>query len=132
MTAITASVDRFASLRRTLLVDAATCVAMGLLLAFAAGVLSGLLGLPRSLLLYAGSSLFPIAAFMAWVATRARPPHPGVWLVIVGNVLWVAGSVLVLVWTSASALGHAFVIAQAAAVALLAGLEYAGLRTSGA
>jgi hypothetical protein len=113
------------NLRLLLNIDAATCIATGLLLSLLAGRLSPMLGLPEPLLLYAGLSLFPIAAFMAW--TARRPAEPAVWLIIGGNVLWVLGSLLVLAM-SPTALGYAFVIGQALVVALLAELEYMGLR----
>ena len=130
MAAITTSTDRSAFLRRVLVVDAATCVAMGLLLSLGSDLLSPLLGLPRLLLQYSGLSLFPIAAFMAWVATQAN--LLGAWIVIAGNALWVVGSVILLIgdWVFPTLLGHAFVIAQAIAVVLLAVLEYTGLRRS--
>ena len=132
MAAITASIDRSAFLRRVLVVDAATCVAMGLLLSLGSDLLSPLLGLPRLLLQYSGLSLFPIAAFIAWVATQANLSRLGAWIVIAGNALWVVGSVILLIsdWVFPTLLGHAFVIAQALAVMLLAELEYTGLRRS--
>ena len=130
MTAITASIDRSTFLRRVLLVDAATCVAMGSLLSLGSGALSSLLGLPSLLLQYCGLSLLPIAAFMAWIATRTNLWRPGVWMVIAGNALWVVGSVVLLIsgWVSPNPLGRTFVIAQAITVVLLAELEYVGLR----
>jgi hypothetical protein len=129
MTAITAAIDGSTFVRRVILVDAVTCVAMGLLLSLAANMLAPLLELPVLLLEYAGLSLLPIAAFMAWVATRSNLSRLSVWLVIAGNAVWVAGSALVLVsdWVSPNPLGQGFVIAQAATVVLLAGLEYMGL-----
>ena len=63
-------------LRRTLYVDAATCVASGLLMTVLAGPLAGLLELPRALLLGAGIALFPIAAFIAFVGARAAEARP--------------------------------------------------------
>jgi hypothetical protein len=132
MTAIAVSQDRSTFLRRALLVDAATCLVTGALLAIDAAPLSSLLALPIELLRYSGISLFPIAAFMAWVATRTTPPRPGVWLVIAGNAGWVLGSVLVMAVCSPTILGYAFVAAQAVAVALLAELEYVGLRRAAA
>jgi hypothetical protein len=113
------------NLRLVLWLDAATCVVTGLLLSVLAGRLSELLGLPQPLLFYAGLSLFPIAAFMAW--TAQRPAAPAVWLVIGGNALWVLGSLAILA-LAPTATGYAFVLAQAVAVAVLAELEYAGLR----
>ena len=128
MTTLEAVLDRTACLRRVLMVDAATCIATGVLLSLFAAPLSTLLGLPASLLFYAGASLFPIAAFMAWLALRRDVARWGAWLVILGNAGWVAGSVLVLALFPPTALGYAFVIAQAVVVAFLAELEYYGLR----
>jgi hypothetical protein len=59
MTAIAALLDRSTFLRRVLLVDAGTCIAMGVLLLLLPAALSSLLGLPALLLEYAGSSLLP-------------------------------------------------------------------------
>jgi hypothetical protein len=128
MTSLTATLDRSTFLRRVLFVDAATCVATGALLSLDAGPLAPMLGLPAALLFYSGLSLFPIAAFMLWVTTRERLLGAGTWLVIAGNVLWVAGSALVLMVEVPTALGYAFVIAQGVVVAFLAELEYIGLR----
>ena len=116
-------------LRVVLFVDAATCVATGALLAAGAGWLAAWTQLPAELLRYAGISLFPIAAFILLVASRARPPAAGVWLVIIGNVGWVLASLglLAMEGIAPNGLGYGFVIAQAAAVALLAELEFMGL-----
>ena len=115
-------------LRKVLLLDAATCVATGLLLALLAPPLAPILGLPDLLLQYAGLVLLPVGAFMAWVATRDQASSGAVGVVIAGNAAWVAGSVLVLLLASPTALGYGFVVAQAVAVAVLAELEYIGLR----
>jgi hypothetical protein len=128
MTTVDAVLDRTASLRRVLMVDAATCLAMGALLVLFASPLATLLGLPSLLLAYAGASLFPIAGFMAWVAIRRELSRWGAWVVILGNAGWVAGSVLVLFLASPTTIGFAFVIAQAVVVVLLAELEYVGVR----
>lgn len=116
-------------LRNVLWLDAATCIATGALLSTLSTPLSSWLGLPEPLLFYAGLALFPIAGFMAW--TAARLAEPAVWAVIGGNVLWVLGSLAVLA-LSPTALGTAFAVVQAAAVAVLAELEYVGLRRSAA
>ena len=128
MSAIAASLDPSTLLRRVLWADATTCLATGALLALAATPLAGLLGLPAALLAYAGGALFPIAGFMTWLAVRDDLSRAGAWVVILGNLGWVLGSVLVLLVLSPSALGHAFVIAQAVVVGLLAELEYLSLR----
>jgi hypothetical protein len=119
-----------AFLRRVLALDSASCAAIGLLLCLGAGPLSATFGLGERLLFGAGLLLLPLAAFIAWLASRRSPPSPLVWVVIVGNVAWTAESFL-LISTEAgriTALGTAFVAAQAVAVAGLALLEYAGLR----
>jgi hypothetical protein len=116
-----------AFLFRVLAFDAATCFGMGLLLAFSAGALAGPLGLPALLLQLAGASLFPVAAFIAWVCARGAPSGQ-TWVVIAGNVLWVIGSLALFAWLRPTPLGTAFVLAQAAAVGALAVLEAAGLR----
>ncbi len=117
-------------LRTVLLLDAVTCVATGLLMALGADILAGYTALPAPLLRYAGLSLFPVAAFIALVGTRGRLAPAAVWIVVGGNALWVAGSVLLLVsgLIAPNVLGYIFVAGQAAAVAVLAELEYVGLR----
>lgn len=119
-------------LRRVLMLDAATCIVTGGLLALGAGFLSGLFALPEVLLREAGIALFPVAAFIAFTATRSQLSPAMVWLVIAGNILWVAGSVGLLLSgaVSPTGLGQAFVIGQAIAVAILAELEFFGLRKS--
>ena len=116
--------------RTVLLVDAATCVAMGAVLTVGTGLVATLTALPSALLLYAGLALFPIAAFMVAVAMQATTWDAGVWLVIIGNVLWVVGSLWLMVsgWIAPNALGYVFITAQALAVALLAALEHVALR----
>jgi len=123
-------VDRPEFLRTVLLVDAVTCVATGALMTVGADFVSSLTQIPKGLLMAAGLSLFPIAAVIAFVATRRPLLRTGVWLVIIGNVGWVLGSVLVMVTGSITpnTHGYAFIITQAVAVAILAELELTGLR----
>lgn len=119
-------------LRRVLLADAATSCASGLLMALAAVPLENMLGVPASLLRYAGLSLLPFAGLVAYLAMRRNLARPAVWAVIALNALWVADSLLLLVggWVGPTALGYAFVIAQALVVAAFAEFEYVGLRKS--
>lgn len=128
MTALAATLDRSTFLRRVLCVDAATGVATGALLSLEPARLAMLLGLPAGLLFWAGVALFPIAAFMLWTGLARDLSRPAVWTVIIGNAGWVAGSALLLLATAPTGPGYAFVIVQAVVVALLAELEYVGLR----
>lgn len=116
-------------LKRVLLLDAASCLGMGALLAAGSAALAPLLGLDRGLLFGAGLALVPVGLFMLWTGTRATPPRPAVYLIVAGNLLWVLESLLVLRGAeAATGLGTAFVLAQAAAVAGLAVLEWIGVR----
>ena len=119
-------------LRTVLLADAIASGATGLLMIAGAGLLEGLLGLPVALLREAGLVLIPYVAFVAWVGTREAISRSAVQAIIVLNVLWVAGSIGLLVsgWVAPTMLGTAFVIAQAAVVAVLAELQFIGLRRS--
>ncbi len=116
-------------LQRVLVLDAAASGATALLVIAAAGPLAGLLGLPQGLLRGAGLVLLPYVAFVIYAATRDDIPRPAVRTIIAANVLWAAASALLLVsgWVAPTALGYAFVIGQAAIVALLGGLQYVGL-----
>ncbi|HEX8483461.1 MAG TPA: hypothetical protein VF650_16295 [Allosphingosinicella sp.] len=117
-------------LRRVLALDAASCLMIGLLLALGAEPLSGLFGLGERLLFGAGLLLLPLCAFIGWLATRPMPPSPLVWLLIAGNAAWTAESFLLIATEGGriTALGTAFVAAQALAVMGVTLLEYAGLR----
>lgn len=117
-------------LRYAILADALVSGAAGLLMLLGADLLAGLLGLPVTLLRYAGLSLLPFAALVAWLGARAHPPRAAVWAVVAYNVLWAVDSILLLLtgWVSPTALGYAFVVAQAIAVALFAELQYLGMR----
>jgi len=119
-------------LRRALLVDAAISAATGLAMILGAGVLHGLLGLPVALLRYAGLSLIPFVALVFHLSRRDSLSRAGVWTVIGLNAVWVAGSVLLLLSGrfEPNALGFAFVLGQAAAVAVFAEMQYVGLRKS--
>lgn len=127
------AIHRLLSLRSLLLVDAAICIVMGLVLNLGAAPLAAMTGLPRALLLYAGLSLFPIAAVMMPVALWPALRPTGAWLVITGNAAWTAASFALLVsgWVAPNGFGTAFIVAQALTVAVLAKLEHGVLRADG-
>lgn len=119
-------------LRRVLLADALASGAAGLLMTLGSGPLESLFGVPATLLRYAGLSLLPFAAIVGYLATRKSLARPAVWALIVVNVFWAADSILLIVggWVGPTALGYAFIVAQALLVATFAELEYVGLRKS--
>ena len=120
-------------LRNVLLLDAAASGATGLLLIAGAGLLDGLLGLPAALMREAGLILVPYVAFVAWVGTRETVARGAVWAIIAANALWTVASAGLLMsgLVAPTTLGYAFVIAQAAVVALLGELQYVGLKRHG-
>ena len=124
------SVSGSTFLRRVLALDAVTSGVMGAVTVLAVAPLSSLLGLSTSLLLWAGLSLLPFAAFVGWLATRELPPRAGVWAVIVINAFWVVDSFVLLAsaWPDLTLLGKVFVVFQALVVAVLAELQFFGLR----
>ncbi|MFZ1103800.1 MAG: hypothetical protein WAN86_13325, partial [Hyphomicrobiaceae bacterium] len=77
-----------------------------------------------------GLVLLPYVAFVIYWAMREDVSRPAVWAIVVANGLWAVASALLLVsgWVAPTALGYAFVIGQAAVVALLGELQYVGLR----
>ena len=101
---------------------------------FGAPLLAEFLGLPGGLLRYAGISLLPFAAFLVYLASRESLSPSIVWTVIVLNALWTADSFLLFAtgWVTPTQRGYAVISAQALGVAMFAGLEYVGLRKSGA
>ena len=119
-------------LRKALLADALLSGITGLALAFAAAPLATPLGLAVGLLRWSGIILLPFAAFVAWLATRGRVQRPLVFAVVACNALWALDSVLLLVtgWVEPTIFGEMFVVGQAAVVAVLAELEFIGLRRS--
>lgn len=117
-------------LRGALIADAAASGAMAILLTVGAGFLDGLLGLDTAFMRSVGLFLIPYAAFVGILGTRESLPAAVVWLVVVGNAVWAAASIAVLIDAVIvpTALGTAFVIAQAVLVGLFAELQYFGLR----
>lgn len=117
-------------LRLALVVDALASGASGLLLLFGAGLVAPWLALPEALLRAAGLILVPFVAFVAVLALRSLLPVVAIYAVIAGNLLWIAASALLLGsgLVAPSPLGYAFVIAQAAAVAVFAEMQLVGVR----
>ena len=119
-------------LRRVLLADAVSTGASGLLLVLGSGVLAPMLRLPAALLFYSGVSFLAFATLVGPAAARRSLPRAAAWAIVLYNALWAAASVAFLLSGAArpTALGYAFVLAQASFVTVMAELQYAGLRRS--
>jgi hypothetical protein len=119
--------DRF--LRNVLRIDAATCVVCGLFMVVAARPFGQLAHLPPPLLLYAGLSLLPIAAFIAGVGARASRSFAAIATVIAGNLGWSAASIWLLLSgaIAPTALGDLFIAVQTVVVLALTACEVRGL-----
>lgn len=114
-------------LRRILLADAASCLALGLFMSVGAAALAPLFALSQSILLAAGLALLPVALFIMWAATREIINAKLVWVIVAGNAFWVIESLVLLVeFDGVSPLGEAFIMAQALAVTVLSILEALG------
>jgi hypothetical protein len=120
-------------LQRSLFADALISGLSGLVMLLGAGALAALLGVPETLMRYAGVILLPFAATVLYWSRPENISPSRVWTVISLNLAWAAGSVLLLIagWIEPTALGLAFVIFQAIVVAIFAELQYAGLRSVG-
>ena len=116
-------------LRHALRLDAIVSGATGALLWLGAGPLSGPLGLPHALLTGAGVFCVVYALGLAVLARRADIPRPLAMAVVAGNIAWVAASLWLPVseFVEPTLPGTAFVVVQAAAVAVFAVLQWRGI-----
>lgn len=109
--------------------DAAAGAATGALQLAAPGWLGETLGIAPGLLLATGAVLAGFVLFLSWLASRQPVPRMPLLLLIAGNWVWVAGCLaLLLTGAAATALGQAYLVMQAVTVAVLAELEWMGLR----
>lgn len=117
-------------LRQVLSIDAVVSGATGLAMCLLAAPLEALLGVPATLLRYAGIALLPFVAVVAYLATRDSVARSTVQAVIGCNAVWAIGSVLLLFtgWVEPTLLGYVFIVGQALIVAAFAELQYMGLQ----
>jgi hypothetical protein len=118
-----------ARLNTFLWIDAVGVVAFGVVFALGAEALSAHVGLSAVVLRAIGLVMLPFAALIAWITVRGAS-SAGVWFVIVANSLWVVGwlALVALGVLATTTLGVAFLLGQAAAGALVTGLEFVALR----
>lgn len=117
-------------LRNVLHADAAMGAAAAVATIAGAAALAPMLALPQQLLFWAGVALVPIVAFLLVMARRATVPRGWIVEIVAINALWTAASLGLLLFglIQPNGLGAAFVVAQAAAVALFAILQARALR----
>ncbi|MGQ7792872.1 hypothetical protein ACUN0C_10730 [Faunimonas sp. B44] len=116
------------SLQAILLLDAASCAAMGLALVVLASPLGAFAAIPERLLFWSGCVLLPVAGVIAIVALRPGA-GAGARVVILANAAWVIASMALLVgdWFVPNGFGVALILGQAGFVAVLTALEWAAL-----
>ncbi|MBX3505255.1 MAG: hypothetical protein KF895_07215 [Parvibaculum sp.] len=128
-----AAIANSISLRHAVLADGVISGAMGVLLLAASGPLSGLLGLPAAFLFWVGIALLPWMAALVLTSRKERLAGGAVETVIALNALWVLASIALIVLDpfGMTALGIAFVVAQALAVTIFADLQFFRLKREG-
>ena len=115
-------------LRLALVADAAVTGANAFAYLAGAVVLDSVLGVPIALLLVLGAFLAVYSALVLRLATR--PARAGVVAVILANLTWAAGSLIVLALDTFTPdpVGQVWIALQAVVVAGFAALQYLGLR----
>ena len=124
-----ANEDRGGLLRLVLKLDAVACGALGVVSLAGAPVLDDLLGAPVVLLAPVGVFLVAWAVVLWVISSRPRVSKTAAWVVILFNLAWTVDSAVVLAagWFPLTAVGVAFVLAQAAAVVIIAAAQFYAL-----
>ena len=133
MTAHTATSIRTADaglLRFALRLDSTVSAIMGVAFLALCWLLDGRLGVPAAFLAGVGAFCVAFAAFVGRLGSQPVPARGAVTAVVAGNTLWALDSALLLGadWFSPTVAGQVVIALQAAGVAGLAALQYAGLR----
>jgi len=119
-----------AGLRRVLWFDAISGMGTGALQVAASGPLSQMLGLPETLLRVSGIAIFAFVALAAWLAMQRTPPRIGLAAIVIGNFAWSIGCLWLALGGApgAATLGVGYLMVQVVVVAVLAELQWMGLR----
>jgi len=122
-------------LKYTLLVDGVVCVAAGTAFLTFSAVVAELIGpaFTAEVVIGLGAFLLLWGLFHLSLGGQAQASATGVKVAIIGDAIWVAGSVAVLFidWQELTALGAAFVAVMAVAVANIMLLKMIGLGRRG-
>lgn len=127
---VLSSLTSSTGLRKVLWFDAITGVGTGVLHLAASAPLAAWLGLPPALLQGSGVAIFAFVALATWLALQPIPSRGGLSVIVVCNFAWALGCVALALGGVAgiTALGVAYLLVQAVAVAVLAELQWMGLR----
>lgn len=117
-------------LRRVLVFDSVTCVMAAILILSVTATVEPLLAIPSTVFRRAAVVVLLFGAVVGYVATRDRLSGRAVRAIIALNALWVVASVMTLAfgWLTPNTPGQVFIIGQAVAVAVLAGLQAVALQ----
>ena len=118
-------------LKRALRGNAAFSVVSGAVLVVEAPFLAPVMGIPSPLALtVTGIVLLPFGLLLWWLAGREELARTVGWIAIELDVLWVAGSIALLLsgWLPLTTAGNWIIALVADAVAMFAVLQYLGVR----
>jgi len=117
-------------LRAVVWFDASTGVLLGALHLLLTAPLAEWLGLPAGLLQATGVMLLGYAALAIAIARSEPMPRGWLWVLIVGNFAWAVASLALLLGSTLAPtlLGQAYLLVHVVSVALLAELQWWGVR----
>ena len=120
-------------LRGALRVDAVASAGTGIACVVAAGPIGDLLGLPSGFLRAIGAFSLIYAAFAWFTASRAQVSLPTSRVIAIGNLVWFAASVALVIagWHSPTTAGSVWVVMQGVLVAGFADAQLLGVRRAG-
>ena len=117
-------------LRATVWFDASTGVLLGAAHLLLTAQLADGLGLPASLLMGTGVALLGYAALAIRIASVRSMSRGLLWVLIAGNVAWGLASLVLLLGSAVqpTLLGQGYLLVHVVSVALLAELQWMGVR----
>lgn len=122
----------FLTLRQALLTDAVVSGLVGVLSLAGARWLDSLLDLPAALLAGSGAIAITYATVLGWLGTRTTVSSTAGRMIVVGNVMWAAACVVLLVgdWIEPNTPGVTFILVHLAGALIFAEMQAMALRAS--
>lgn len=119
-------------LRFALRLDGLASMGVGLLICLGLGGAARLLGAPQAAMLAIGVFCVGYGAMAFWLGSRAYLRSAPIRAIVLGNLLWAAGSVWLSFsgWMAPSGAGLTLLLIQAGVVGVFALLQFLGLRQS--